>query len=312
MKAQGTQFFKLPTGIAGRTDIGSTAKIVFAVISDAARGGVARIGVNRIARLAGVDRTTALRARQELERAGCLDIQRGRNGQRCLYRLNKTSRKTPPVSESNQSHSATGSQNPTSRVSPPDQSHSATGTSRVSPLRSEETYIQTKSGGAHQTLIDHFCNSWAARFGAKYPFSKSKDPPAAKRLLDALSGDVERATRVVDRYLAGADEWTAKQGCRLAVLASNAQLPRYLTATAPTPNDTANAESEHPLIEAGRAKWPESVESDPEWWVGLAHRVENPRSKLNLQRAKRLIREAKTLEAFKATVSGKEAASASA
>lgn len=139
MTTKAGQFFKLPTHIAGRTDIGSTAKVVFAVISDAARGDIAHIGVNRIAHLAGVDRTTALRARQELERAGYLGIQRGRNGQRCLYRLHKTSRKTPPVSESNQSHSATGSQNRTSRVSPPDQSHSATGTSRVSPLRSEET-----------------------------------------------------------------------------------------------------------------------------------------------------------------------------
>ena len=185
-------------------------------------------------------------------------------------------------------------------------------TSRTLRPRSEETYIQKKSGGAHQTLIDHFCNSWAARFGAKYPFSKSKDPTAAKRLLAAVSGDLDRAIRVVDRYLADADEWIAKQGHWLAVLASNAQLPRYLSATAPTPRDTTNAATEHPLIEAGRVKWPESVESDPDLWLSLARHVENPGSGLKLQRAKQLIGEAKTLDEFMAKVSDKEVAGASA
>lgn len=312
MKAPTAQFFKLPTHIAGRADIGSAAKVVFAVILDATRRGIARIDVNRIAYLAGVDRKTALRARIELELAGCLSIQRGRNGQRCLYRPNKTSPILPPVSESNQSQNATGSQNPTSPTLVLDRSQNATGTSPILGPRSEETYIQRKSGGAHQTLIDHFCDSWAARFGAKYPFSKSKDPPAAKRLLGMLNGDLDRALRVVDRYLADADEWTTKQGHRLAILASNAQLPRYLSATAPTPGDTANEASEHPLIEAGRAKWPDSVEAEPAWWLALARRVEDPRSILKLQGAKRLIREAKTLESFKSAVDGKEVASVSA
>lgn len=59
--AQGVRFYKLPVCIAGRTDVGSTAKVVYAVILDTAQGDVARIGVNCIASLPGVDGKTAPR-----------------------------------------------------------------------------------------------------------------------------------------------------------------------------------------------------------------------------------------------------------
>ncbi len=72
----------------------------------------------------------------------------------------------------------------------------------------------------------------------KYHFSGAKDATAAKRILADV--DLERAKRIVDAYLDSDDGWLTERGKTLGILASGAQLPKFIAST-------AGAESTEPL-----------------------------------------------------------------
>ena len=88
--------------------------------------------------------------------------------------------------------------------------------------------------------------------------------------------------------------------------------PERVTHGAPIEQSIEQKENRHPLIEAVERRWPSTVEANPMFWVNLAKRVEDPRSDLSLRRARRMIRDAESVDAFIAQVEGKEVRSVGA
>jgi hypothetical protein len=97
-------FFKLPQVLCERTDLTSSAKIVYAVIVNSiGTKQESWIGHRKIAKLAGVSRRTVSACTEHLGRVGILQIERRDNGQSCLYsipekrRRNLTGEESAPV-----------------------------------------------------------------------------------------------------------------------------------------------------------------------------------------------------------------------
>lgn len=104
-------YFQIQARLAACTDIGLAAKLVYSVLASAARRqGVTRIGTRLIGRLAGIDKTTVLRAARELERTGWLSIEDGHRGQRRSYTIDTSGRKMQPLEEPKCPRAATSSQ----------------------------------------------------------------------------------------------------------------------------------------------------------------------------------------------------------
>ena len=80
-----TQFYKLPTQIAARSDVPPAAKVVFAVILDAGHGNQSVIGIRRIMSRTGLASDTVQRCVRSLVASGLLAVERGRSGQRQKY-----------------------------------------------------------------------------------------------------------------------------------------------------------------------------------------------------------------------------------
>lgn len=125
----------------------------------------------------------------------------------------------------------------------------------------------------HQGLIDYHSTTWAKRFGGKYPFNRSKDPPAAKRLLAAVDDDLARARRIIDE--AFRDDWIVDKGARLALIASNGQLPKLIARTAADADETPTADGEHPILADARARgWGADLDAHADEWAAIVEGVE--------------------------------------
>jgi len=79
--------------------------------------------------------------------------------------------------------------------------------------------------GDHQSLIEHFTESWQVIHGHKYPF-KTKDAAAVKSILESCGRNIIEAKAVVDRYLTSNDKFY--EGHPLTKL--NGDLPKFLAA----------------------------------------------------------------------------------
>lgn len=91
-------FTMIPDVLAERTDLGSTAKWVLAYMNRKAQNRVVKIGLRMLGLLGGKSFQHMAAAVQELERAGEIQIMRGKSGQRWSYRLLKASA-MPTVSQ---------------------------------------------------------------------------------------------------------------------------------------------------------------------------------------------------------------------
>ena len=99
----------------------------------------------------------------------------------------------------------------------------------------------SKGGGEHRQAVAIFCDAWAAKYAAKYPFNGGKDGTAVKAILAHLEGDVAAFAAVVARYFADPDPWLSNNRHALGVLRS--QLAKWVTdaprVAAPRPMDFA-------------------------------------------------------------------------
>ncbi len=105
------KFYKLDQNLAARRDLSANAKILFAIIKNRiGTGEKCWPGVRRLSRESGSDHKTVLRSIDQLERAGCLVVQRQSAGQTNWYSLSKTAPETPalPKKERSQKGSAGG------------------------------------------------------------------------------------------------------------------------------------------------------------------------------------------------------------
>jgi hypothetical protein len=106
----------------------------------------------------------------------------------------------------------------------------------ASPGKSESDPAKTKTtkpkkarkppGGPHHEAVRAFCDPWAAKYGAKYPFNGGKDASAIAWMLKQVGGDIEKLVGVVKRYLADGDRFFADDRHSLGKL--RAQFPRWL------------------------------------------------------------------------------------
>jgi len=224
----GDSWYKLPAEIARRRDLPAVAKLVAAVLLDQADGKPqVRIGVRRIAYLAGCHVETACRSVGELEQIGLVSriaVVPG-SGHRAVYDLHPEALGKPERSENPNSSArkirtvALGKSEHVQTLVPdlyPEDAHV-----RAAKRRRTEPQVP-----GLQDLTRHFTDAWAARNGGqRYPHSGCKDGQAAKVVLGLVNGDLARATAIVDRFLDDPDPWLAGKHT-IAILRS--QLTRYL------------------------------------------------------------------------------------
>lgn len=256
--ASAKSFTKIPSTILARRDLSCTAKLVFAFVTDAMRRKrVSWPSLERIAGGIGVCEKTVRVAVGKLKEAGLLIVDDRVNGQVNRYRLPSET----PVETTGLPANVT----PVKTTGPPVET---TGEAREKlPRKKKQTKEEEhraaekrKPTGPHAELIDHFTAKWADRCGGKYPFSGARDGKAAKSILDHVGGDLDRAKRIVDAYLADDDEWLQEHGAGrpLSLLASHARLGKYMAATADGKAEVepARAPQEHPILEHAERKWP--------------------------------------------------------
>lgn len=289
-------FAKLRKDLLGRKDINAITKLAYAFIVDAMRGKrVARPGVRAIAKGIGCWPSTAQEAIDQIEEAGLLVIKRRGNGRSNLYFLPDRERTdsgngsapkigTLPKCQAHRNSvpgvPEIGTEAHRNSVPKKTKTKKKTTTSRAS-ASTDSKSAENKSD--HQSLIDHFTEQWSKLIGGggKYPFAKGRDGKAAKTILEAVTGDLDRAKAIVDRYLTDDDPWLLEngKGRGLALLASRTRLREYLAATAiHKPQRRAaedSASAEHPFIADAREKWPDDVAAHPEEWRALAMAVED-------------------------------------
>jgi hypothetical protein len=90
-----------------------------------------------------------------------------------------------------------------------------------------------KPSGPHQEAIAFFCDSWQAKYGAKYLFNDGKDAKHVADILKHLEGNLDRFREVVTKYLASADPFHVEACHGLGLLRS--QLNRFIGAPAKPP-----------------------------------------------------------------------------
>lgn len=308
-KSRRESFTKAPDWLLARADLGFADKLVFAVIVDRMKDGRASIGIRRIMARLAASNTTVVRAVKRLEAAGLLTVERGRSGQRTVYRLpdkavteSHRSDQGEAVTERHRSMALRENKAVTKsyrercqkvtasgdKKSPrpdqtllPDLARSTAPSGAGGKRAGKATGPPGKATGPHQALVEHFTSRWSEHNGGgKYPFDRARDPAAAKRILDHTNGDLDRARRIVNAYLEDDDSWLAEhaKGRPLSLLASNARLGKYLAATAGGSNSEAvqdHGPEEHPVLTDGRARgWGDDVDAHPAEWMDIARRIE--------------------------------------
>ena len=86
--------------------------------------------------------------------------------------------------------------------------------------------------GPHAEAIRFFVNSWAERYGGKYPFDGGKDAAAVKAMLAHVGDDLDKFRAVVTRYFANSEPFFS--GHRLSLLRS--QLAKFLVDAPASPH----------------------------------------------------------------------------
>jgi hypothetical protein len=76
----------------------------------------------------------------------------------------------------------------------------------------------------HAEAIQHFCDKYQERFGAKYVFAGGKDAKLISEILKVC--DLDHFKQVVDLFLADDDEWLLKAGWTIGTLKS--RVNRYV------------------------------------------------------------------------------------
>lgn len=101
--------------------------------------------------------------------------------------------------------------------------------------------------GAHHGAIREFCDRWAAKYSAKYPFNSGKDAAAVKWMLGQVDGNVTRLTTVFERFFEESDPFYAA-GDRHSLAKLRQHFARWLVgapiATNPRLFNRADAEAE--------------------------------------------------------------------
>jgi hypothetical protein len=78
----------------------------------------------------------------------------------------------------------------------------------------------------HARSVAFWCDSWADKYGDKFPFNGGKDGEAIRAILAHLEGDEAKFREVVSRYLADPDDFAAGKRHPLGLLRS--QLATWL------------------------------------------------------------------------------------
>lgn len=84
----------------------------------------------------------------------------------------------------------------------------------------------------HAPAVRAFCDAWAAKYGAKYPFARGKDAALVADVLAAVGNDLGRFGALVGRYLA--DPWPFAADDRHDLGTLRLKLPRWLVPAAPS------------------------------------------------------------------------------
>ncbi len=293
-------FLKIPLLVLSRRDLTSAAKLVYAVVVD--RMGSKKVawpGIRRIARDLGVSENAVLRATAKLEAVGLLAVVRSSSGKVNTYRLPETVAETAAVKGSKalpkrlrkRCRNGYGSKTEsaaetevgvaeTATEALPKRLHNQTDPiTRPTTARKARTSRAQKPDSAHQDFITYFVEAWGNLIGGGVPyrFNGAKDGAAVKRILEAVRGDLDRAKRLADAYLADGDAWLTEKAPErpLVILASDARLRKYIAATATAPS-SANAapDRDHPVIEDARRRWPEDVQTHLAEYEAVARIVE--------------------------------------
>ena len=113
-------FCKLPHWLLARSDIGSSAKLIWAYLSDRqGNNGHSWPGQRRIAMDLGIDRKVVIRGVAEVEAAGLLTVERDISGKRNRYRIG-TGTESPPVPKEDRHRSLKGTASGTESPPKPD------------------------------------------------------------------------------------------------------------------------------------------------------------------------------------------------
>jgi hypothetical protein len=77
-----------------------------------------------------------------------------------------------------------------------------------------------EAAGCHSELVRIFCGKWEEKCGRKYTFAKGKDGAHIKSILAVAGGDVQKAEKIIDRYLSDDDPFNVRNSHALGILIS--------------------------------------------------------------------------------------------
>jgi hypothetical protein len=289
-------FVIVPEAILERDELSSTSKLLYGLLLRLCRkSGHAKAGQRFLAMKLGTSQRSIIRATAALETASLIDCVRGQSGQCNGYRVIKSDDETTPLSEqggdAKRCRNVTRSDDETTPEAVSKRHHNniyksmnESAARQPKPSKPTRKAKRPKTKSDHQSLIDHFTECWSRLIGggSRYPFSKTKDPTAAKRILKAAEGDVARAKAIVNEYMTVNDTWLSERGRTLALLASSSQLPRFVAKVAKVSQsqdvESHGQPSEHPSILDARSKgWGAHVDANPDLWNRIIGAIETGR-----------------------------------
>jgi hypothetical protein len=103
----------------------------------------------------------------------------------------------------------------------------ASGNGELKEKPKKEPTPRKLSTGPQADLVAHFVECWGSKYGTKYIFA-AKDGVAASKILSGAGGDLAKAMRIIDSYLACDDPFIADQRHPLPLLRS--QINRFTAA----------------------------------------------------------------------------------
>jgi hypothetical protein len=243
-------FLQIPHDLKIRTDIGSTAKMLYAEIVYRLNGEREPATYAELAAEIGVTRRQVERAVGRLADKKILVLTDHTIGNKGIL-PDEDVAETPQVHPQVPVESGTGA--PTGAGPTP------TGAGCPYLLSKKKKRARSeKPKTDHQALTVHFCDTWGRHYNGTYAFKRGKDGAAIKAVLTACGGDLAEAKRRVDAYFAADDPWYGKHGHELAFLLSG--INRFAArVSAPTHDTTCNI----PVLRSLQERWPTDFDESP-------------------------------------------------
>lgn len=300
-RASETPFVMIPARVLASVSLSSPAKLAYAVVLDHANSdGVSRVGARRIAERTGTAVSTVLRAIVDLEDAGEVTVERGKSGQRHVYRLappptNKRSQNESASYVENRSRNASATCNPKRSQDGAQRSRSASASARrmdhvqkdllpdvcAAPSARSRKSKTTKPTGPVGAVLRAYGDRWSARYAGTYrPEDRGRDARLLQRVLADCDGAVDEVTARLDRFFEIEGGWLAEHRHPLTTFAK--QHRRHATPRETNSVSKNNRAPIGPLIVADAcAKWPADFEAHADVYRAIAAVAESGRIPLD-------------------------------